>query len=56
MRELTSRLTEDTLQRFSSIGSRLDRLYRLLFETTCRDDLDALGIADVRALVSFKSA
>jgi hypothetical protein len=33
MRDVPSRLAEDTLQRYSSIGSRLDRLYCVLFET-----------------------
>jgi hypothetical protein len=47
MREVPPRLTEDTLQRYSSIGSRLDRLYRVLFETTYWADLTQLGFDDV---------
>jgi hypothetical protein len=48
MRDVPLRLTEDTLQRFSSIGSRLDRLYRVLFETTYWADLTELGFDDIR--------
>jgi hypothetical protein len=41
------RITEDVLQRYSSIGSRLERLYRLLFENTYRADLMDLGYDDI---------
>lgn len=48
MRNIPPRLVEDTLQRYTSIGSRLDRLYRVLFETTYGEDLCDLGFNDVR--------
>jgi hypothetical protein len=47
MRDVPARLAEDTLQRSSSIGSRLDRLYRVLFETTYWADLTVLGFDDI---------
>jgi hypothetical protein len=47
MREVPTRLAEDTLQRYTSIGSRLDRLYHILFATTYRKDLSELGFDDV---------
>jgi hypothetical protein len=37
----------DLLRRYSGIGSRLDRLYRMLFDTTFQQDLSALGYSDV---------
>ena len=37
----------DLLRRYSSIGSRMDRLYKLTFNATMRDDLGALGFAHV---------
>lgn len=39
----------DLLRCYSGIGSRMDRLYKLLFETTMEKDLVALGHADVYA-------
>jgi hypothetical protein len=47
MRDVPPRLAEDTLQRYSSIGSRLDRLYRVLFETSYWADLIELGFDDI---------
>jgi hypothetical protein len=47
MREVPSRLAEDTLQRYSSIGSRMDRLYRVLFETSYAADLTEVGFGDI---------
>jgi hypothetical protein len=44
------RLADDTLQRYSGIGIRIDRLYRILFETTYWDDLRDLehgAVADL---------
>jgi hypothetical protein len=37
----------DLLRRYATIGSRMDRLYKLAFNTTMRDDLAACGYADV---------
>jgi hypothetical protein len=48
MQAVPQRLMEDTLQRYSSIGSRLDRLYRVLFESTYWADLAELGFDDIR--------
>ncbi len=48
MRVVPPRLTDDTLQRYSSIGARLDRLYRVLFQTTYWADLTDLGFDDMR--------
>lgn len=48
MRNVPARLADDTLQRYSSIGSRLDRLYRVLFQTTYWADLTELGFDDIR--------
>ena len=42
-------VAEDTLQRYSGIGVRLDRLYRVLFATTYWADLNELGYNDVSA-------
>jgi len=36
-------LAEDTLNRYASIGSRLDKLYRILFGTTYEKDLCSIG-------------
>lgn len=36
-------LVEDMLSRYSSVGSRMDRLYRLVYETTYSHDLRAVG-------------
>jgi hypothetical protein len=47
MREVPARLAEDALQRYSSIGSRLDRLYRVLFEISYGADLAELGYEDI---------
>lgn len=43
MHSIPTSIMEDILRRYSSIGSRLDRLYRLLFETTYWSDLEELG-------------
>jgi hypothetical protein len=48
MRNVPPRLSGDTLQRYASIGSRMDRLYRVLFETTYWADLTDLGFDDIR--------
>lgn len=48
MRSLPTPVTEDLLQRYSPIGARLDRLYRIAFGTTYFEDLDALGYSNVQ--------
>jgi len=47
MRNLPQRVTEDLLTRYTVIGARLDRLYRILFETSYRADLNLLGFEQV---------
>lgn len=47
MRNLPQRVTEDLLTRYTVIGARLDRLYRILFETSYRADLNMLGFEQV---------
>jgi hypothetical protein len=37
----------DLLRRYSSIGSRMDQLYKLTFNATMKGDLAALGYSDV---------
>ena len=44
-------VTKDLLQRYSSIGARLDRLYRVLFSTTYWSDLDDLGYSNVSQIL-----
>ena len=40
---------EDALNRYSSVGARLDRFYKIAFGSTYHSDLDSLGYSDVRA-------
>jgi hypothetical protein len=47
MRSVPSNLAEDTLRRYSFIGVRLDRLYRIIFETTYSADLNELGYTQI---------
>jgi hypothetical protein len=51
MSTVSEPILSDVLQRYSSIGARLDRLYRLLFETTYWTDLEDLGYGQVAALL-----
>ena len=48
MKALPMRVLEDLLKRYSVIGARLDRLYRIAFDATYFEDLAALGYSDVR--------
>jgi hypothetical protein len=41
-------IAADLLTRYSSIGSRLDRLHGILFGSKYGDDLDRLGFANIR--------
>lgn len=43
MREVPDGLVEDALRRYSFIGARLGRFYRILFGTTYSEDLRQLG-------------
>jgi hypothetical protein len=45
---LPVRITGDLLRRYNFIGARLDRLHRVLFDSTYEQDLDLSGFAPVR--------
>lgn len=45
------RVLEDLLQRHASIGSRLDRAYKVLFDTTYFAELKALGFGELADLL-----
>jgi len=51
MRSLPGSVAEDLLRRNSSVGSRLDRLYRVLFSATYWSDLEELGFERVSHLL-----
>jgi len=51
VRNIPGSIAEDLLRRYSSIGARLDRLYRILFATTYWLDLADLGFAPVSELL-----
>jgi hypothetical protein len=48
MRELSSRIVEDLLKRYASVGARIDRLYEVLYEASYWKDLDSLGFGQIR--------
>jgi hypothetical protein len=50
-RSIPSSVLEDLLRRYSSVGSRVDRLYRILFGTTYWLDLEGLGYHAVSQLL-----
>lgn len=47
MKSLPPRVLDNLLERYSSIGSRLDRLYRIAFATTYQADLSDLGYPEI---------
>ena len=51
LKGMNEALREDVLARYSSIGSRLDRLYKLLFATTYFEDLAAVGAKPIATLL-----
>lgn len=51
MRNTPEAIVGDLLKRYSSIGSRLDRLYELLFSSSYWSDLDGLGFESVSHLM-----
>lgn len=51
MRELPKSVRDELLQRYATIGSRADRLYKILFSTTYWSDLTDLGYESSRALL-----
>ena len=50
-RGIPGSVLEDLLRRYSSVGSRLDRLYRILFDATYWSDLEGLGFDAVSQLL-----
>ena len=44
------------LDRYSSVGARMDRLYKIVFSTTYRADLNDLGYGKVAALLGMVQA
>jgi hypothetical protein len=52
LRGVPTRLIDDTLSRYASVGARLDRLYRVLFDTTYARDLEDLGFGDIARFVA----
>ena len=48
---LPKNILEDLLSRYSSVGARVDRLYKIVFSTTYWKDLDDLGYSNVSTLL-----
>ena len=51
MSGLPGGVTKDLLRRYSSLGARLDRLYKVVFATTYWADLDNLGYSKISDLL-----
>ena len=51
MHHIPENVRSDLLRRYSSIGSRLDRLYQILFSNTYFSDLRDLGFSRVASLI-----
>ena len=49
--KLPSSVMEDLLQRYSSVGSRMDRLYRIAFSTSYNSDLIDTGYSNTASLL-----
>ena len=47
MNDVPERLRDDVLQRYSGVGLRMEKLYRILFESTYLTDLRRLGYEDL---------
>ena len=47
LRHVPPSFLEDALNRYSSVGARLDRFYKIAFDSTYHSDLVALGHSDV---------
>ena len=50
-RSLPKSILEDLLSRYSSVGARMDRLYKIMFSTSYWKDLDDLGYNNVSKLL-----
>ena len=49
LQHVPSSFLEDALNRYSSVGARLDRFYKIAFDSTYHSDLVSLGHSDVSA-------
>ena len=49
LRHVPPSFLEDALNRYSSVGARLDRFYKIAFDSTYHSDLVSLGHSDVSA-------
>ena len=49
LRHIPPSFLEDALNRYSSVGARLERFYRIAFDSTYHTDLVSLGHSDVSA-------
>ena len=47
LKHVPPRFLEDALRRYSSVGDRMRRFYKIAFDSTYHSDLKALGYADV---------
>lgn len=47
LREIPGRLLNDMLGRYSAIGTRLNRFYRVAFDSTYKSDLESVGYGQV---------
>jgi hypothetical protein len=52
MKQLREPLREDILARYSSVGARMDRLYKLVFGTTYFEDLRAVNAEQIITLLA----
>ena len=53
MRDIGEGIRRDLLSRYASVGSRLDRLYKIVFAATYWSDLSELGFERVVRLLQF---
>ena len=49
LRHVPPSFLEDALNRYSTVGARLDRFYKIAFDSTYHSDLKLLGYSDVSA-------
>lgn len=50
-RAIPEAIVDELLNRYSSVGSRLDRLYKVLFSTTYHSDLEVLGFGHIASML-----
>jgi hypothetical protein len=51
MRDLSLAIASDLLRRYNSVGARVDRLYKILFQATYWSDLEVLGYSSVSTIL-----